>query len=69
MNDVIWKDVLGYEGLYQISNTGDVRAYRRSGSRGDVLKQVIVRGKPQVFLSKNNERKAYLVEQLQGKAS
>ena len=25
-NSVIWKDILGYEGLYQISNCGEVRS-------------------------------------------
>lgn len=30
---VIWKDVIGYEGLYQVSNYGDVKSlnYRRTG--------------------------------------
>ncbi len=29
--DEIWKPVVGYEGFYQVSNTGKVKALRRSG--------------------------------------
>lgn len=32
----IWRDIIGYEGLYQVSNTGKVKSlnYRRTGKEG-----------------------------------
>jgi hypothetical protein len=40
---MIWKDVVGYEGLYQVSDTGEVRSisrkdYRNRTSPGRILK-------------------------------
>lgn len=34
----IWKDIAGYEGLYQVSNEGNVRTTKRQGSKGGLLK-------------------------------
>lgn len=36
MSDIIWKPVKGFEGLYDVSNTGEVRSYYhpRSGKLG-----------------------------------
>lgn len=34
----IWKPVIGYEGLYEISNMGNVKGVRRSGCTGEPLK-------------------------------
>lgn len=33
----IWKDIKGYEGLYQISNLGNIKTTRRQGSKGGLL--------------------------------
>lgn len=30
----IWKDVVGYEGLYQVSNLGNVRSLNYNGRKG-----------------------------------
>ena len=35
----IWKDVVGYEGLYQVSNLGRVKSLPRTTTKGVVLKQ------------------------------
>lgn len=35
MIEEIWKDIIGYEGLYQVSNTGKVRSVLRSIIRID----------------------------------
>lgn len=34
----VWKDINGFEGLYQISNHGRVSSVKRQGSQGGVLK-------------------------------
>lgn len=36
--DEIWRDVVGYEGLYRISSHGRVSATRRQGSKGGLKK-------------------------------
>lgn len=61
----IWKDILGYEGLYQVSNLGNVRSlnYRRSG-KTKLLKQGTDNGYKRVELSKNGKKKKYWVHRL-----
>lgn len=56
--DEIWKDIKGYEGLYQVSNLGRVRSlnYGRSG-KTKLLKQGITNGYKRVFLYKNGKGK------------
>ena len=74
----IWKDIPGYEGLYQVSNFGKVRSLKRtikyngkgkgSGTRiyeSIELKQCLnTVGYYQVSLSVNNCRKRYMVHRL-----
>ena len=38
MTKEIWKPVVGYEGLYEVSNMGNVHGIRRSGCTGENLK-------------------------------
>ena len=66
----VWKDIPGYEGLYQVSNTGKVRSlnYRRTGKK-QILKQYINNtGYKRVALRKNNKVKWYLVHRLVAQA-
>lgn len=49
MNKEIWKDIEGYEGLYQVSNQGNVRSLERIDSLGRLVKGKIL--KP--WISKN----------------
>ena len=39
MQNEIWKDVIGYEGLYQVSNLGRVKSLPRNGTtkNGSIL--------------------------------
>ena len=69
----IWKDIVGYEGLYQISNTGRVKSLAKwiyySNGRKDflkerILKQKISYGYPRVGLTKNKQQKNFLVHRL-----
>ena len=57
----IWKDIKGYEGLYQVSNLGRVKSKRKilSPSKGEYLK---------VVLSKNGVEKVYTIHRLVAKA-
>lgn len=66
----IWKDIEGYEGLYQVSNTGKVRSlnYNRTGR---VQELRLVRDKDGYFmvhLCKNGEGKHHLVHRLVAQA-
>ena len=61
MEKEIWKDVVGYEDLYRVSNYGQVWSNRRQR----LLKQEKNRlGYMIVFLSSNNKRKAFCVHRL-----
>lgn len=69
----IWKDIKGYEGLYQISNLGRIKSLEREIIRQHsttmllkekILKQQNMNGYKFVRLSKNNTIKQYLVHRL-----
>ena len=76
----IWKDIKGYEGLYQVSNLGRVRSLghhirQRNNSKklckGQILKPYLNnkgKGYYIIGLSKNNKRKCYLVHRLVAEA-
>ncbi len=76
---VEWKDIKGYEGLYKVSNNGNVISldkkiasglkYNRFVMRkGRVLKNSLRKGYCVVSLSKNNIRKSYYVHRLVAEA-
>lgn len=57
----IWKDIEGYEGLYQVSNLGRVRSLRRN----IIFKNRIERsGYEGVYLYKNKGYKYFLIHRL-----
>lgn len=58
----IWKDVVGYEGLYKVSNIGNVRSSYRGGKT--LTKQLTQYGYYMVDLVKNRNRKHFLVHRL-----
>ena len=69
----VWKDIKGYEGLYQISNLGNVKSlpkYRVKYGYGEIiLKQSISRnGYKIVGLSKNNKYKTVYIHRLVAEA-
>ena len=64
---VIWKDVKGYEGLYEVSNLGRVKSLPRNGTvlHEKILKYGLDRyGYRQVILSKNDVRKSAKIHRL-----
>lgn len=62
----IWKDIKGYEGLYQVSNLGRVRSLGNNKNRKEkILKHVLNdRGYPTVGLCKNGKAKRCYVHRL-----
>ena len=62
----MWKDIPGYEGKYQVSNTGEVKSLNYNGSgKTKLLKQSTIKyGYKRVGLCKNNKQKYYLVHRL-----
>lgn len=66
MEDEIWKDIAGYEGLYQVSSLGKVKSlnYRRT-EKEKILKPVKNRkGYLIVNLHKNHKQKIFAVHRL-----
>lgn len=61
MENEIWKDIEGYEGLYQVSNIGRVKRVRSGRIR---TQKIVKNGYCQVNLSKNNQVNFYLVHRL-----
>ena len=62
----IWKDIEGYEGLYQISSLGRVKSlnYRKSGKEGYISIYIGSHGYPSVTLSKNKKYTPLLLHRL-----
>ena len=62
----IWKDVIGYNGKYQISNTGKIRStnYNNTGQIKELKLKLNKYGYYEVKLSKNNVTKDYMVGRL-----
>lgn len=75
-NIELWKDIPGYEGLYQVSNTGKVKSLERKVKKWDgertipetILKPDSNHGYERVNLRKNNVYKHYLVHRLVAQA-
>lgn len=60
-----WKPVLGYEGLYEVSNFGRVRSLPRNTTKGKVRGlSSHTFGYPQVLLSKDGNKSMRTVHQL-----
>lgn len=64
----IWKDIEGYEGLYQISNFGRIKFLYNYRGRNNILVPRIKRGYYQIGLRKNVKRKWFAVHRLVAKA-
>jgi len=59
-----WKDIKGYEGLYQVSNVGQVKSLIRN----KLLKPEIRGGYLRVCLHKENKRKKIFIHRLVAEA-
>lgn len=71
---VEWRDVGGYEGMYQVSNKGSVKSLSRKDARGHVLQEkelklsTTKKGRKMVILSKNGQTKGFSVHRLVAEA-
>lgn len=65
-----WRDVSGYEGIYQVSDLGRVKRIKTSkGTRaGRMLTRGPLNGYPSVMLCKNGKPKRYYVHRLVAEA-
>lgn len=61
-----WIDIDGFDGIYQMSEHGDIRSFR-SGKYYAVNAQRAANGKLYVSLRKNKKRKSYMVHNLYAK--
>lgn len=69
MADEKWKDVPGYEGLYQVSDFGRVKSLDRIDTenhfrKGQIMKQKYLRGYARVALRNGKHQKEYQVHRL-----
>jgi hypothetical protein len=65
MQEEIWKDISGYEGLYQISNYGKVKSFKKEKNFGHLLSfSINHKGYYQIVLTKNKKPKNWLVHRL-----
>ena len=67
----IWKDVTGYEGLYKVSNFGQVKSLKRLNSYGRTVPEKILKPHPNVKsgylcvnLHKNNKQTMVFIHRL-----
>ena len=61
----IYRDIPEYEGLYQVSNYGNIKSLPRKRCKGCILKPYYPKyGYPHVMLSKNGIQKCYKVHRL-----
>ena len=66
----IWKDIKNFEGLYQVSNLGNVKSlnWRKTGKPRNLYLKPQNKGYLQVELVKNGERKSFVVHRLVAEA-
>ena len=71
MENEVWKDVVGYEGLYEVSNLGNVKSYYKD-KNGKILKPYTIGKKPKHYLAvsfyENKLRKHKNIHQLVAEA-
>lgn len=73
LNEELWKDIEGYEGIYQISNMGRVKVLPRfngTGMRKERIMKISINrlGYQYLTLCKDKVKKKYLIHRLVAKA-
>jgi hypothetical protein len=62
----VFKEIKGYEGLYEVSNRGNVKSLKRKNRLNEILLKIHLStaGYQQVLLTKQGKSKTYQVHQL-----
>lgn len=62
----IWKDIPNYEGIYQVSNLGNVKSLNYNNTKKEqiMIPSLNIRGYYQIGLSKNNKKSSFPIHQL-----
>ena len=72
MEKEVWKPIEGYEGIYDVSNLGRIRAYPRVGSQTSKIRLMTLAtdkdGYKRVSLSNNSKKRRFSVHRLVAKA-
>ena len=69
-----WQDIAGYIGVYQVSNTGDIKSLDRINEYGYHLKERVLKqttdknGYKRVYLTKHAKTKSFIVSRLVAQA-
>ena len=66
----MWKNIKGYEGLYQVSDEGEVRSLGNNESRKEKILKPAYRGNGYLFVSlcKNGKKKMFSIHRLVAEA-
>lgn len=66
IKDELWKPIINYKGLYEISNYGKIKSFRREGTSGGFLVPSFGGSGYylSIYLSKNGKRKLFMVHKL-----
>lgn len=64
----VWKDIAGYEGLYQVSNLGRVKSFHGRTAPEKILTPYQKEGYAQILLIKDKRRKLFLIHRLVAEA-
>lgn len=67
MQEKIWKDVIGYEGLYKVSNFGEIISFHYNSEK-QMKPGLSTKGYYQIFLSKNGYSQLYFVHRIVAQA-
>lgn len=62
----VWKDIKGYEGIYQVSNKGNIKSlnYNNTGKEKILKPKINKQGNLEVTLNKNNKHSYFMVNRL-----
>ena len=67
MTEEVWKDIAGYEGIYKVSNLGNIKSFRKN--KETVLKPYTTsQGYKQARLFKDGKSKGFFVHRLVAQA-
>lgn len=63
----MWKDIKGYEGVYQVSNEGEIKRFSKTGKE-KIVKGSLTSGYPSICLSVDNQQKTFYIHRLVAEA-